>query len=179
MHTGQTLLTILAFIVLTTVLTNFYRSMDNVGDTVDQGQDGILATSINTSYAEMAERLAFDSATIGNNIMDRNGNRGLLTDPNLLGAHPEFGEDKDSIFTFVCIDAFNRDTLDRSPANSGRVYRTAFNVCYVDSSDFSVTSPTRTYVKRLDMMTWRILPPPAGDRIDTVKMSLIVGHFTF
>jgi len=179
MHTGQTLLTILAFILLSTVMTNFYHQMDNVGDTVDEGQDGILATSINTSYAEVAERLAFDSATIANNIMDRNGNRGRLTNPDSLRFHPNLGEKKDSIYTFVCLDAFNKDTLERSPAGSARVYRTAFEVCYVDSSDFSVKSATRTYVKRLDMKTWRISPPPMADRIDTVKMSLVVGHFTF
>ena len=175
MNTGQTLLTVAAFILLSAILRNFYAQLDNIGEDVASGQDGILGTSINTSYSEVASGLAFDATTDTTNILVTLGNINTLTAPASLG--PETGED--SLFNFNDFDDFNNQVFDKTAGGSGRRYRTTFKVYYVDPANIASVSAVRTLVKRLDMKTWRTFPPIGLDRIDTVKMSITMGYFRF
>jgi len=170
--TGQTMLTIFAFVLLTTTLNSFYRLLGESGDEISTGQDGILATTIATSYMEIAQGLAFDERTDTTDaaIYDIS----VLTDPYNLG--PE-GVMEDSIQNFNDFDDFDGFTLEKEATGTGRKYATQFSVSYVNPSDISEISGTRTYLKRMDMKTWRIFPP--APVADTLRLSLVLGYFHF
>jgi hypothetical protein len=173
MTTGQSILSILALVLLSTILTNFYEITGQVGGDISSGQDGILLTSLATSYMEMAQGLAFDEVT---DTMHVGGaSLGELTDPLSLGR--ETGED--SLHMFDDIDDFKGYVLDREVGNTNRRYRTRFNVVYVDPSDIQTTSTARTFCKRLDMKMWRIAPVAGGGTVDTLRMSYVMGYYHF
>ena len=172
MSTGQALLTIGAFILLTTILQGVYTSLGNIGTDVGSGQDGILAATIASSYGEIANGLAFDNITASSDTAVHNS--AALTYP----PGPEAGED--SLSEFDDFDDFNGFTDVRTAGNSGRRFKTTFVVSYVDTSNISSIVSYRTYVKRLDMKTWRTVPAPTNDEVlDTLKTSLIMGYFHF
>jgi hypothetical protein len=173
MNSGHTLLTLAAFILLSTLITNFYDLTGSAGDSIASGQDGILLTSITASYVEMAQGLAFDQVT--DTMFIGLTNVASLTAPNALG--PEAAED--SIQKFNDFDDFDGFVLDKDAGTSGRRYRTQFTVSYVDPNNLEHISSTRTFVKRLDMKTWRTLPVADGARIDTLRSSIVMGYFHF
>lgn len=172
MSTGQTLLSIGAFILLTTILQGVYGSLGDVGRDIAESQDGILATSIATSYCEIAYGLAFDQVTDTSDVG--------LTSPSFLTYPPGPEAGEDSLSDFNDIDDLNGFSDVKTAGGSGRQYRTTFAVFYVDSADVSHTVPYRTYLKRVDMKTWRTAPPPAASEIiDTLRTSIVMGYFHF
>jgi hypothetical protein len=174
MSTGQTILTIGAFMFLTTILLNFYSVVAHTGDTITTGQDGILATTIATSYMEIAQGLSFDAISDTSNIAIANPS--VLTSGLSLGR--EAGED--SIALYNDFDDFHRTTVDRQAMGTNRIYRTMFSVSYVNPDNLLLTTTTQTFVKRMDMKTWRIFPIAESELdIDTVRTSLVLGYFHF
>ena len=172
MSTGQTLLTIGAFVLLTTILQGTYNSLMNVGADISSGQDGILQTTIAASYSEIAYSLAFDQLTANSDtaLISLSG----LTYP----PGPEAGED--SLQNFNDFDDFNGFVDTKVAGGSGRRYKTRFTVSYVDSNNIGTTVTYRTNVKRLDMKTWRTFPPPMVEEIlDTLTTSIVMGYFHF
>jgi hypothetical protein len=166
MGLGQTLLTIGAFILLSTILQGVYNSMGNVGSDISSGQDGILATTIATSYCEMANGLAFDQVTANSDTALYNVNS--LTYP----CGPEGTED--SLANFNDFDDL------KIAGGSLRRYTTRFAVSYVDEANIGTKVAYRTNLKRLDLKTWRTFPLPARDeRIDTLNTSIVMGYFHF
>jgi hypothetical protein len=162
-----------AFALLSTILTSFYDTTGSVGDAMSSGQDGIFLTTMTTSYIEMAQGLAFDEITDTMHVGLANAN--TLTSPFYLG--PETGED--SLQAFDDFDDFDGYTMERTAGTSGRRYRTRFAVHYVDPNDIEQTSSSRTFVKRLDMMTWRTFPVPDSVKVDTLRASFVMGYFHF
>jgi len=174
MTTGQTLLTIGAFIFLTTIMLNFYGLVANTGDTIASGQDGILATTIAASYMEQAQGLAFDSVSDTSDAALATPT--ALTDPTLLGT--ETGED--SIKSFSDFDDFNGKDFVKQANGTNRQYKTHFDVYYVNPDNINQKSSSRTYVKRMDITTWRVYPVATSPtEIDTVRNSLVLGYFHF
>ncbi|HTS00127.1 MAG TPA: hypothetical protein VML00_10270 [Bacteroidota bacterium] len=172
MSTGQTILAIGAFILLTTILQGVYGSLGDVGRDIGSSQDGILATSIATSYCEIAYGLAFDQATDTSDV--------ALASPATLTYPPGREAGEDSLADFNDFDDLNGFTDVKTAGGSGRQYTTSFAVSYVDSNDVSHAVTYRTYLKRLDMKTWRTFPPRAADEvIDTLRTSIIMGYFHF
>ncbi|MEW6509790.1 MAG: hypothetical protein AB1428_02395 [Bacteroidota bacterium] len=172
MSTGQTILTIGAFVLLTTILQGLYNSLGNVGSDISSGQDGILATTIATSYCEIANGLAFDQVTDTSDVG--------LTSPLFFTypCGPEAGED--SMANYNDFDDLNGFVDEKTAGGSGRRYRTEFRVSYVDELNLSSIVFLRSYIKRLDMKTWRVFPPAAHDEIiDTLNTSLVMGYFHF
>jgi hypothetical protein len=175
MNTGQTIVTIAAFVFLTTILVNFYGLVASTGDDISSGQDGILETTIATSYMELAQGLSFDEVTDSSDIAIHNVN--ALTYPSHLG--PDVSAE-DSIQNFDDFDDFNRLVVDKQPGGTNRIYRTSFSVNYVNPADVETIVASRTFVKRLDLKTWRIFPAAGvNERLDTLKTSLIMGYFHF
>jgi len=172
MSSGQTLLTIFAFVLLTTTLNNFYRLLGISGDDISSGQDGILATTIATSYMEIAQGLAFDEQTDTSDaaLYDLN----VLTDPYNMGYDIA---DEDSIQDFNDFDDFDGFIFEKEASGTGRQYATQFSVNYVSEGDISEVSNSRTYLKRMDMKTWRTFPP--APKADTLRLSLVQGYFHF
>lgn len=174
MTTGQTLLTLGAFMLLSTILLNFYGTMGESGAVINNGQDGILATTVATSYKEMARGLSFDQITDTSDVAIRNP--AVLTTPYALG--PEPGED--SLSQFNDFDDLNGFVQDKQVTGSTCIYRTSFTVHYVDPDDVDHASSVATFTKRLDMKTWRTYPPVNGqDELDTVRTSMVLGYFHF
>ena len=104
------------------------------------------------------------------------GSPSLLTSPSLLG--PEDASE-DSIYKFNDFDDFNGFTADREAGTTGRRFRTTFRVRYVDPANVNTVSSARTFVKRIDVTSWRSFPPPSGTTLDTLRMSMVMGYFHF
>jgi hypothetical protein len=176
MSTGQMIQTILAMALLTTVLTNFYQIVGNTGDDISRGQQDILETAIATSWAEMAQGMSYDNVTDTSDIAFKNPT--VLTSPSSLGV--ESGENKDSVITYNDFDDFNGATLTRAAGSTGLSFTTHFTVSYVDTSDVNVVVNYRTFIKRMDMTTWRSVPAPGpNERIDTLHTSIVYSYFNF
>ena len=175
MNTGQTIITIAAFVFLTTILVNFYGLVASTGDDISSGQDGILETTIATSYMELAQGLSFDEITDSSDIAIHNS--GALTQPYSLG--PDVAAE-DSIKDFNDFDDFDGLVVDKQPGGTNRIYRTMFAVNYVNPADVESVVMTKTFVKRMDLKTWRIFPVAgATERLDTLRTSLVMGYFHF
>jgi hypothetical protein len=171
---NHTILTIGAFIVLTTILQNFYRLLGNTGDDITDAQDMILATTIATSYLEVAQGLAFDEVTDTSSAAL--GNPAALTPPYGLGYDDS---DEDSLHKFDDFDDFHRFSTEKLATGTNRRFASTFTVSYVNPSDVSQISSTRTFLKRIDLKTWRSYPPPDGSALDTLRLSLVMGYFHF
>jgi hypothetical protein len=166
------MLTIFAFALLTTTLMSFYRLLATTGDDISSGQDGILATTIATSYLEMAQGFAYDERTDTTDAAI--GNPSELTLPAYLG--PDHAAE-DSVHKFNDFDDFDGFIIEKEAGETGRVYATQFDVNYVNPDDVSQISEARTFVKRMDMKTWRTVPPTP--RADTLRLSFVLGYFHF
>jgi hypothetical protein len=170
---GHTLLTVGAFVLLSTILVNFYGTSASAGDAIGSGQDGIFLTSITTSFIEQAQGLAFDAVTDTMHV----GLTGVsaLTSPLSLG--PEAGED--SLYKFDDFDDFNGFSIEREAGTSNRRYRAEFKVSYVDVTNLETVLLSRTFVKRLDIKTWRTFPVSRQSAVDTLRTSFVMGYFHF
>lgn len=170
----QTMLSMGAFIFLTSILLSFYRMVDNTGNDVSASQDGILATSIGTSYIEIAQGKSFDAVT--DTSSEAIGTPSRLTQWNYLG--PDGTED--SLYEFNDFDDFRGFTITKEAGTSGRRFTTLFDVYYVSQTNVANRVTTRTFTKRMDLKTWRSWPPPAErGRVDTVRQSMVLGYFHF
>ena len=126
MSLGQTILTIGAFILLTTILQGVYSSIGNIGSDISGGQDGILATTIATSYIEIANGLAFDQITDTSDV--------ALTSPALLTYPPGPEPGETTLDSFNDFDDLNGFVDEKVAGGSSRKYKTTFTVSYVRCS---------------------------------------------
>ncbi len=172
MSAGHTLLTICAMMLLTTILLNFYKLLSYNGDTIAGGQDGILQSTLATSYMELASGLAFDS--VSDTSDGAIGVPSKLTAYNYLG--PEAGAGEDSVFEFNDFDDFNNFVVEENANGSTRKYKTSFTVRYVSPSNVQTVLSTQSFTKRMDLKTWRTFPP---GQTDTLKLSMVMGYFHF
>ena len=177
MGTGQTMITLGAFVLLMTMLVTFYRLLAQSGETMDSAQAGITTVTLATSVEEIAQGLAFDEATIDSNITAATIN--LLTAPGSLGREnpPPIDEpDEDKIQHFDDFDDLNNFSyIDSTLGGTLGKYKLSFQVFYVDPTDIGQVRNNRTFTKRLDMKIWRFFPPSQ----DTLKLSLVSGYFHF
>jgi hypothetical protein len=175
--TNQTMLTIGAFLLLLTILVSFYKLLAESGDTIWRAQGDITEITLATTYMELAQGLSFDEASIDSNLTPSEIN--YLTAPAYLGPEnpPPTGEPTENSFrTFDDFDDLkNYEIVDSAVQGILGTYKTKFNVYYVNPLNIDQVSSSRTFVKRLDMTTWRIKPPSP----DTLKTSLIMGYFHF
>jgi len=174
MVSNNMLLSIGAFIILTTILNNIYGILGSTGDNVAEAQDMILANTIAASYLEIAQGLAFDHVTDTSDVAI--GNAMALTGAAQLG--PE-GSDEDSIGGFTDIDDFNGMTFECTATGSDKRFMTEFKVSYVEPDNVDAISTSQTFVKRLDLKVWRSYPPTGGAATDTLRMSHVMGYFHF
>ncbi len=173
MNAGQTIITLGAFAVLSTILLSFYAILGNASDVVANGQDGILATTLATSYLEIAQGLSFDEITDTSNIAI--GNPSMLTPVSRLGPDSSL---EVGIGSFDDFDDFKGFVIEEEASGTNRRFRTMFDVNYVDPSNVNSISTTRTFVKRIDLKTWRTFPPVSG-KVDTLRLSVALGYFHF
>jgi hypothetical protein len=173
---NHTLLTMGAFILLTSILLGFYNLLGSTGSDITEAQDLILATTMATSYIELAQGLSFDSVTDTSSLAI--GNPSILTKVHKLGPEPSEGDD--SIAVFNDFDDFNGLTVERQATGVNKRFTADFAVHYVDPDDVDSVSPTETFVKRMNLRVWRSFPAPSMDEsIDTLRVSFILGYFHF
>jgi hypothetical protein len=171
---NHTLLTIGAFFLLTNILLGFYNLLGATGGDISGAQDLILATTIATSYIELAQGLAFDEVT--DTTSAAIGNPSIMTPAGKLG--PETGDD--SIAVFNDFDDFNGLTIERPATGVNKRFTTKFVVQYVNPDNVDAVSSSRTFMKRIDLKIWRSFPSPSADeRLDTLQVSFGLGYFHF
>jgi hypothetical protein len=172
MTTGQTMLAVGALVLLTTIMMNFYRIFGHSWDTVDATQMGIDATTIATSFMEVAHGLSFDEISDTTYIT----NLSQLTAPGSLGRE---GAHDDSLHKFNDFDDFHGFETEVDAGENG-TYGARFEVHYVEPTNVMAPVNYRTYTKRLDMWIWRQdPPPPPGFEEDSLSMFTVMGYFTF
>jgi hypothetical protein len=169
MSTGQVILTLGAFMLLSMILLSFYGLVTDSYKTLDTTQGDITEVALATSFQEIIQGMAFDSATVDT----------FLTTSRMNKLSTTLGPDKSGetdMETFNDIDDFNGYQIDQ--VNPGGVlgrFRTFFNVYYVDPNNINSISSAKTFVKRVDMKLWRVSPPGQ----DTLRTSFVVGYFHF
>jgi len=180
------MLTIGAFMLMSSILVTFYRLLAESGQTIDSAQAGITEVSLATSYMQIAQGLHFDEATIDSFITQAEINH--LTSPADLGTDNNYGvdtvgctecEDEDYRVPtyFDDFDDFNgADIRDSTLGGTLGNYRATFRVYYVSPTNVdSVVTTTATLVKRMDIRIWREFPPSS----DTLSTSMIMGYWLF
>lgn len=177
MSTNQTMLTLGAFILFSTLLVAFYRILAQSGDTIGGAQGGIGTITLATTYVELAQGLAFDEMTVDSFVTPTEISH--ITASGSLGPEnpPPTGEAVEADFTsFDDIDDLKGYTIiDNTLQGIVGTYKTTFNVYYVNPLNVDQVSANRTFTKRLDISVLRISPPS----VDTLKTSIIMGYFHF
>ena len=163
-----------ALVLLTTIMLNFYKIFSGNWETLDGTQIGIDATSLATSYFEIAHGLAFDIETY-----DTLKN---ITSPSQLTKPDELGPDEGNfdISTFNDFDDFHGYS-DTTHLPGLGTYVAEFEVYYVNPLDVTEKiSNSRRFTKRMNLKIWRDHPPPpSGGGIDTLRMFTVMGYFNF
>lgn len=177
MNSGQTLLTLGAFVLLMTMLTNFWQLLALSGTNMNQSEADIAEVALATSYNQFAQGLCYDEATIDSFMTT--ATMGTLTAVSRLGVDnpPPSGEPTEASMTsFDDFDDFNNYQLDDSSLiGSVGVFHSNFKVYYVSPTDLNSVSTTPTFVKRMDVTIYRTVPPSK----DTLRTSFTLGYFHF
>ena len=163
MNTGQMLLTIGAMVLLSTLILRVNNNISSGTNTVYDSKFVILATSLGNSILEEASDKAFDEATTSNSVSSLTS----LTNPVNLDhesgeVYPNFN-DVDDYNGFVKIDS----TLPSA------VFKATCAVDYVLPYSPNITSPTRTWTKRITVTVTSISMP------DTVRLSSLYSYWVF
>jgi hypothetical protein len=166
MGLGQTLLTILAMAMLgTLMLTVNTNTMDN-GDSLEQSEYRIMASSLGISMLERASGLSFDQNTVSSDI----------SSPSSLTATlgPESGEMEATFNDFDDYNGFSKNVLGNAITFRSADFRLWSRVEYVAIVGDSVsTSLARTYHKRLQI--WVGSPFMR----DTLQFSTVYSYWYF
>ena len=170
MTTGQTMMVIFAFVVLTSVLLSFNsRSVDIRNDMI-RNQDRIVGTSIAKSYLEMAQGLEFDEVTMKSDTTLRTPS--ALTAPGALGKEPVDSTGMDDI------DDLHRFASEEFVDDSTKIFDVECSVCYVDPERVDHMVAYRTFVKRLDVKVYRSDAGLSEDvPADTIRMFSTSAYF--
>jgi hypothetical protein len=183
MNTGQSILAIGALGLLMTILLNFYTALGRIGVPLDDAQFGISATTLATTFIDMAHGLHFDRATEGQKVTADSIN--YLTPPAQLGPNADLLASfptwpiitRDSLHLINYVDGLKGAAIDTDLGELG-VYRTEFDVYYVNPNDVTTEVFTRQFTKRMDLAIYRLDAPLEAD-IDTVRMYTVMGYFKF
>lgn len=175
MNTGQVLFAILAFILLAAVTLNFNSTGASTADAVQYAQNGILLTTVATSYEELARGLAFDASTDSDYVPP--SNLSSLTPAALLGPDDP---SESNLYALDDVDDFNSQVFETEIPGSGKRFASRFSVYYVNPNDITQPLSTPTLAKRMDILTWQSFPllinPVASD---TLSSYVIFGYFHF
>ena len=163
MNTGQTVLTIVAIVLLGTNVVSVNRTFTQHGLVLQQTEIGLFGVSLATSVLEDARSKAFDKYSLVGfpQFLTQ------LTKHDSLG--PEPGELRADWNDF---DDYNglRDTVKIPDVDT--FYRWA-NVYYVDTTDPNIKRDYRTWEKRLDVFVTGM------SANDTLQMSYLFSNWSF
>ena len=160
MNTGQTMLAIGAFILLSVMILRVNNSLLSTSTTIQEAKFGVLATSLATSYIEEASRKQFDQNTSS-----------AITDSTLLsttlGLDP--GETYSNCNDFDDFNNFDTTITDLPSAT----FNLRCKVSYInpENPDIDVNYPT--WNKKLTVIVTSEFSK------DTIKVSSIFSYFKF
>ncbi len=183
MNTGQTMLTILAMTILSVILLNYYDKINYSGRMVHLSKGGLTANTIATSYIERAMSLPFDEATYHYSQDVLLDNMHYFTHPNNLGYIYD-GHIAD-INDFNDFDDFKGYTDTAKIIVNGNLiesYLVNFDVYYVNLTNITLPSNSRTLLKRMNLKIWRYYPPLTDDEkglFDTIRVSCYKGYYKY
>jgi len=163
MNTGQTLLTIIAIVLLGSNVVSINRTFTQHGVILQQTEVGIFGVSLGMSILEEAQGRAFDQNTIDSLAQSTNE---LST---ALG--PETGET--TLHTgFDDFDDYNgwKDSVTVPGVDTFRRWAT---VAYADSSNLDGVASGRTWSKRMTVFV------KGSSSQDTIKLSYIFSYWSF
>jgi hypothetical protein len=191
MNTGQTMLTILALILLGTTVLTVNRNSLNSSTILQQTELGIYAVSLATSYIQRASELDWDEKTVGGLIFINipmpqppNIPTADATDPGLLGRDGG-GELQGQDNTYDDFDDYNgfvEDTLITGVDN----FHVTASVYYINQfPPYAKTTANATWLKQMDVKVNSSINrsvfegQEGGGRsgVDTVQMSYIMGFY--
>lgn len=173
MGTGQTMLTIMAMVLMGRVILSVNSTTLNIGFTKDMAEYRITATSLGTSMLEQSSALAFDEKTIDSPV---SATSALTT--GTLG--PDAGES--NVDLYDDIDDFNGYSKIDTVINSA-IFKTKVNVSYVIISGTNIVSTnTNTFSKEVlvevtsaFLVDYSVTPP----RPDTLRFKQIFSYWYF
>lgn len=176
MGLGQTLLTIMALMLMGRLVLNVNGTTLDAGFAKDMAEYRITATSLGTSMLESANSLAFDEATVDTFLLVTEV--GSLTDKALFGA--DSGETNYTLFDDV--DDFHDYSRIDTVQNSA-IFKVQGKVDYLDVSGntLSVTSAKRfnklitVYVTSDYLVDYSVDPP----KPDTLVFKSIFSYWYF
>ncbi len=143
MGLGQTLLTIMAMVLMGRMIVSTNASVVNTGSVKDMAEYRITATSLGTSAIESATSLAFDEASVDTFITATRINE--LTASGQLG--PELGETTPTLFNDV--DDYNGYSRTDTIPNSA-IFTTSMKVNYVNvAANTMAPTTTKTFNKMI------------------------------
>ena len=170
MTTGQTMMVIFAFVVLTTILLSFNSRSVDIRNDMLRNQDRIVATSIAKSYTETAQGLEFDEVTMVSDTTLRTP--AALTSPALLGKEAVDVTGMDDF------DDLNNFASEEYVDDSTKIFDVECKVSYVDPERVDQKVNYRTFVKRLDVKVYRSdAGAPADVEADTIRMFSTSAYF--
>lgn len=184
MHTGQTLLTLGALILLTIAILNVNRGLSEIDISLDQNRYRLEALSLMTSYIEQATQYFFDEAVADTNATEKDVTS--FTPPDQLGFD---ANDYDPTYGDTLIDDFDdyNGYVKIDTGRSGVVYKVMFKVQYVKlSGNKIVPSTSKEYHKMMTIYIVDNYNPPLiykyvnGKKVrDTLKISFVYSYWFF
>lgn len=185
MGLGQTLLTILALMLMSRLILTVNRTMLEVDSSKDVSEYRITATSLGTSVLEYASDLSFDEATVDTTLTS--SQISSLTVPGSFGPDP--GETNSSLYDDI--DDYQGYTRIDTIPNSA-IFFTTIRVHYlnvVPPSTITVTT-AKTFNKRLtvfvtssSMVDYTMIDSVVGGqpkfRQDTLKFQSVFSYWYF
>lgn len=174
MGLGQTMLTIMALVLMGRLVLSFNTTILETGFTKDMAEYRITATSLGTSMLEQSSSLAFDERTVDSTAATAAA----------LTARTSFGPDatESNVDLYDDIDDYNNYSKIDSLTNSA-IFKTRVTVNYVDISGSDViTTVTKTFSKEVvvdvtsDFLVDYSVSPA---RPDTLRFKQIFSYWYF
>jgi len=164
MNTGQTMITLLAMMMLTLLSVRINSSILQTQISMQNSKFGLASISLATSVIENANKLSFDEVTLENAIV----NTSPLTAINTLGK--DAGENTPS--QFDDFDDYNNYEYDERTLASA-YYHISCRVCYVNPTTPNVAATSQTFHKKLTVSVSSV------SMQDTVRINTIFSYWYF
>lgn len=163
MNTGQSLLSIGALILLSTVVLRVNTGLLTTKEVMNESKFGVLAVSLAQSIIEEASNKAFDASTVGNPVYDQS----LLT--SVAGLGPSSSEHYPNFNDFDDFNDYTKDVTNLPSAN----FHISCSVFYVDPNTPNVASGNKTWNKKI------VVTVTSPSSKDTVRLSSIFSYWYF
>jgi len=184
MNTGQTMITLLAMVLLSFLILRVNNMFLQTNTTLYTTKFEVLGYSLAQSMLQEIERLSFDQNTVSAAISDSSNLSSTLG--------PETGETNDSLFNDI--DDYNNFTRsDTVPDHNGIVFNLRCKVEYVLPTTPDVATSSKTWQKRITIFVtspymtqntltnqyYKNVTATTPQQQDTIKLSQVFSYWIF